>query len=164
MQLETGTDRLKSQRQMTLELLFAERDHVCSVCVSNGHCELQATALPLGVTHTRFAYRYPAHDMDATHARLAHDPNRCILCTRCVRVCEEVEGAGVWNLRGRGVLADLITDLDEAWGDSASCTSCGECVTCARPARSMRKTWPRGGRTKRTSFLPTLAAMRARKR
>ena len=164
MVVETETDRLKSHRKMILELLFSERNHVCSVCVSNGQCELQSLALRLGVTHTRFAYRYPTHDIDATHARFNHDPNRCILCTRCVRVCDEVEGARVWDVRGRGIHSDLITDLDEPWGSSVSCTSCGKCVNVCPTGALFEKGMATGEMKKRTSVLPTLAAMRAHRR
>ncbi|MFO1491820.1 MAG: bidirectional hydrogenase complex protein HoxU [Kiritimatiellia bacterium] len=164
MRVDTETDRLKGHRKMILELLFSERNHVCSVCVSNGRCELQALALRLGVTHTRFAYRYPTHDIDATHARFNHDPNRCILCTRCVRVCDEVEGARVWDVRGRGIHSDLITDLDEPWGSSVSCTSCGKCVNVCPTGALFEKGMATGEMKKRTSVLPTLAAMRAHRR
>ena len=75
---------------MILELLFAERNHVCSVCVSNGHCELQTLAQELEIDHIRFPYIYPDLPVDASHHRFMLDQNRCILCTRCVRVCAEV--------------------------------------------------------------------------
>ena len=88
---------------MILELLFAERNHVCSVCVSNGHCDLQTLAQKLGMTHVRFPYRYPKLPVDASHERFVLDHNRCILCTRCVRVCDEIEGAHTWDVMARGV-------------------------------------------------------------
>ena len=56
------------------------------------------------------------------------DQNRCILCTRCVRVCAEVEGAHVWEIISRGIQARLVSELNQAWGDAASCTNCGKCV------------------------------------
>ena len=66
--------------------------------------------------------------MDATHERFVIDHNRCILCTRCVRVCDEIEGAHTWDIMGRGTEARLITDLGTPWGESTTCTSCGKCV------------------------------------
>jgi bidirectional [NiFe] hydrogenase diaphorase subunit len=66
--------------------------------------------------------------MDASHDRFVIDHNRCILCTRCVRVCDEVEGAHVWDLMGRGVNTRVISDLHQPWGSSVVCTSCGKCV------------------------------------
>jgi bidirectional [NiFe] hydrogenase diaphorase subunit len=113
---------------MIVELLFAERNHVCSVCVANGHCELQNLAVAVGMDHVRFEYQFPACDVDITHARFGIDHNRCILCTRCVRACDEIEGAHTWDVAGRGTNARVITDLNQPWGTSQTCTSCGKCV------------------------------------
>ena len=128
MEVTTQSPRLEKYRRMVVELLFAERNHVCSVCVSNNMCELQDMAKQLGVTHVRFPYRYPRLPVDTTHERFTMDHNRCILCTRCIRVCMEIEGAHTWGVFGRGVDAHLITDLDIPWGTSDTCTSCGKCV------------------------------------
>jgi len=113
---------------MILELLFSERNHVCAVCVMNGHCELQYEAAKIGMDHVRYEYLCPDLPMDASHPRFAIDHNRCILCTRCVRVCDEIEGAHVWDVMGRGANSRTITDLNQPWGASKSCTSCGKCV------------------------------------
>ena len=83
MEVSTNTERLKKHRHTILELLFAERNHICSVCVSNGHCELQALAQEQGLTHVRLPYRNPELSVDASHERFTLDHNRCILCTRC---------------------------------------------------------------------------------
>lgn len=128
MEVTTQSSRLQKYRRMVLELLFAERNHVCSVCVSNNMCELQDLAKGLGVTQVRFPYRYPRLTVDTTHERFTMDHNRCILCTRCVRVCTEIEGAHTWDVLGRGVDSQLITDLSQPWGSSDTCTSCGKCV------------------------------------
>ncbi len=128
MVVQTHTDRLVEYRKMILELLFAERNHVCSVCVMNGNCELQWQAATVGMDHVRYDYLHPDLPMDASHERFVLDHNRCILCTRCVRVCDEVEGAHTWDLMGRGINSLVITDLHQPWGASDSCTSCGKCV------------------------------------
>lgn len=124
----SDTERLREYRRMILELLFAERNHICSVCVANGHCELQELAAVNGMDHVRFEYQFPQLPVDISHARFGIDHNRCVLCTRCVRVCDEVEGAHTWDVCGRGGAARVITDLAQPWGDAASCTSCGKCV------------------------------------
>src|SRR5215467_3747815 len=67
MDVKTSTDRLEKYRRMTLELLFAERNHVCAVCVSNGHCELQALAYQQGMDHIRYDYCFPRWEVDTTH-------------------------------------------------------------------------------------------------
>jgi len=128
MEIVTSSERLQNYRRQLVELLFTERNHICSVCVSNGKCELQAMAVRLGITHVRLPYRNPKVEVDATHARFAQDDNRCILCQRCVRVCDEIEGAHTWDLMARGIESRVITDLAEPWGQSESCTSCGKCV------------------------------------
>ena len=128
MSVTTNSPRLTEYRRIAVELLLVERNHICAVCVSNGHCELQAMAQSLGVTHVRYPYNYPRLPVDMSHERYVLDHNRCILCTRCVRVCAEVEGAHVWEVTSRGIHARLVSDLNQAWGDAASCTSCGKCV------------------------------------
>ena len=128
MEVQTDTERLREYRRMIVELLFAERNHICSVCVANGNCELQDMAIAVGMDHVRYDYLNPSCDVDISHERYGVDHNRCILCTRCVRVCDEVEGAHTWDVAGRGTLARVITDLNQPWGDSPTCTSCGKCV------------------------------------
>jgi bidirectional [NiFe] hydrogenase diaphorase subunit len=113
---------------MVLELLFAERNHVCAVCVSNGHCELQNLAMSLGMDHVRFDYQHPRWDVDLSHRLFGLDHNRCVLCTRCVRACWYIEGAGTLNVAGRGEKSKIITDMNAPWGESDTCTSCGKCV------------------------------------
>lgn len=135
----THTERLIKYRRMILELLFAERNHVCAVCVSNGNCELQSQAAENGMDSVRYDYLVPDVPMDASHERYVMDHNRCILCTRCVRVCDEIEGAHVWDLMGRGVNSMIISGLAQPWGLVDSCTKCGKCVqVCPTGALSAR--------------------------
>lgn len=128
MVVRSSSPRLLEYRKMLLELLLAERNHVCSVCVANGDCQLQDLCAELGVDHVRFDYLHPEHRVDLSHPLFGLDPNRCVLCTRCVRVCNEVEGAETWGVAGRGLGTRVITDLAQPWGEAQSCTSCGKCV------------------------------------
>ncbi len=160
MEVYTQTERLLAYRRMVIEMLFSENNHVCAVCVSNGHCELQALAMGLGVDHIRLAYRYPRHEVDATHERFAIDHNRCILCTRCVRVCDELEGAHTWDIMGRGVSSTLISDLSTPWGESSTCTSCGKCVQVCPTGALFAKGRAVAEMTRRREFLPYLRLMR----
>jgi bidirectional [NiFe] hydrogenase diaphorase subunit len=128
MEIRTETPRLEQYRRMIIEMLLSERNHICAVCVANGHCELQDKAAELGVDHVGLDYLYPNVGVDLSHDRYGLDHNRCILCTRCVRVCDEIEGAHTWDVAHRGVNARVITDLNQPWGDSNTCTSCGKCV------------------------------------
>jgi len=128
MSITTKSAKLDQYRRIAVELLLVERNHTCAVCVSNGHCELQTMAQQLGVTHVRYPYNFPNLPVDASHERYVLDHNRCILCTRCVRVCKEIEGAHVWDMARRGIHSILISELFQPWGLSRSCTSCGKCV------------------------------------
>ena len=98
MEVITNSERLLTYRRQVLDLLFSERNHVCAVCVSNGHCELQWLAEKLGISHVGVPYLYPQLAVDASHSFYVLDHNRCILCTRCVRVCDEIEGAHTLSL------------------------------------------------------------------
>ena len=128
MSVTTNSEKLKAYRRIALEFLFSERNHNCAVCVSNNHCELQTMAQRLGVNSVRYAYSFPKLPVDVSHERFVLDHNRCILCTRCVRVCAEVEGAHVWDVSSRGVRSLVVCELNKPWGASKSCTNCGKCV------------------------------------
>jgi len=131
MVVSTDSERIGSSRRMIVELLLAERNHTCPVCVMNGNCELQSLAKSLGIDHVRYGFISPQMTVDISQPRFGIDHNRCILCCRCVRVCDEVEGAHTWDVSGRGAQSRIISDLAEPWGDSATCTDCGKCVrTC----------------------------------
>ena len=161
MVITTDSPRLKSHRKMALELLFAERNHICAVCVSSGHCELQTLAEKCGVTHTRFDYRFPKLDVDLSHARFGYDPNRCVLCGRCVRVCAEVEGARTWNIAQRGIHSLAVTDLAQPWGESMTCTSCGKCVNVCPTGALFEKGMATAEMVKRDDILDRAFAGRA---
>ena len=128
MSVTTQSEKLTHYRRIALEFLFSEKNHQCAVCVSNNHCELQAMAIRLGVTNVRYPYSFPKLPVDVSHERYVLDHNRCILCTRCVRVCAEVEGAHVWDVSARGTKSMIVCDMSKPWGQSKNCTTCGKCV------------------------------------
>ncbi len=160
MEVSTRSQRLDHYRRMILELLFAEGNHICSVCVANGHCELQSMAQRLGMDHVRVPCIAPRRQIDASHRRFLFDPNRCILCTRCVRVCDEIEGAHTWDVMGRGIASRVITDLNEPWGESTSCTGCGKCVQVCPTGALVEKGRSVAESVKHPEFLPYLKRMR----
>jgi bidirectional [NiFe] hydrogenase diaphorase subunit len=128
MSVTTNSPKLNRYRRIAVELLLTERNHYCSVCVSNGNCELQSLAKNLGVTYARYPYTYPRMTVDLSHPKFVLDHNRCILCTRCVRVCAQVEGAHVWDVGSRGIKSLLTSEMNRPWGESPNCTNCGKCV------------------------------------
>jgi bidirectional [NiFe] hydrogenase diaphorase subunit len=103
---------------------------------------------------------FPRRWVDASHQRFAIDHNRCVLCTRCVRVCDEIEGSHTWDVMGRGVESRVITDMNQPWGESETCTSCGKCVQVCPTGALFEKGRAVGEMTKRYGFLTYLSKMR----
>jgi bidirectional [NiFe] hydrogenase diaphorase subunit len=163
LEITTDSPRLKRHRRMIVELLFAERNHVCSICVVNGHCELQDLAYAVGMDHVRFPYRHPDLGLDLSHPRFGLDDNRCVLCTRCVRVCDEIEGAHTWDVAGRGTTAQVVTDLARPWGESQTCTGCGKCVHVCPTGALFEKVRNRAEMVKHSGFVAYLRTAREKK-
>lgn len=127
--IRTDTPRLQGLRKATLELLFSERNHICPMCPFNkGDCGLQHQGYLHGITNIRYQYLYPSLSADLTPKYFGLDHNRCILCTRCVRTCDEIEGVHTLDVANRGNKNLIVADLAVGIGQSETCTSCGACV------------------------------------
>jgi len=161
MSIKTKSAKLALYRKMAVELLLVERNHNCAVCVSNSHCELQSLAQSLGVTHVRYSYNNPRLPVDMTHERFVIDHNRCILCSRCVRVCAEIEGANVWEVASRGIYSRIVSDLKDDWGHAENCTGCGKCVQACPTGALAEKGYAVHEMTKSPDALARLASQRA---
>jgi bidirectional [NiFe] hydrogenase diaphorase subunit len=155
MEVTAHSDELQEYRRTTTEMIFLERNHVCAVCVANNHCELQGLGAKLELTHFDLPRISPKVDIDASHKLFAIDHNRCILCLRCVRVCDEIEGAHTWDVMHRGLETRVQTDMGIPWGESPTCTSCGKCVQVCPTGALFEKgrAVARGSKTRRP-FLP----------
>jgi bidirectional [NiFe] hydrogenase diaphorase subunit len=162
MDVHTDSPRLVEHRRVLLQMLFKEGQHVCAVCVANGACELQTLAAEVGVDHVNFTPPASRLTMDLSHARFGYDPSRCILCTRCVRACAEVEGAFTWGVAGRGREAHLVADLGQPWGESETCTSCGKCVSACPVGALFEKGTSVGERRVPRALVSSLTARRQR--
>ena len=158
--IRTRTEKLERYRRMIVELFFAERNHICAVCVANRQCELQELATRVGMEHVRFPYLHPDCRVDASHREFVMDHNRCILCTRCVRVCDRVEGAHTWDVAGRGYQSRVIADFAQPWGDSLTCTSCGKCVEVCPTGALWPKAATQGTLRKEPGFIRRLVDQR----
>jgi len=160
MVVRTDSERLRKYRRMIIELLASEGNHVCAVCVVNNHCELQNLAYETGLIHVRFPYLFPRKQLDASHENFVIDRDRCVLCTRCVRVCDEVEGAHTWDVAGRGIHCEIISDLHQPWGSSDTCTACGKCVLVCPTGALFEKGTTVAEMEKRVDFLKYLVRAR----
>ncbi|HXB97199.1 MAG TPA: 4Fe-4S dicluster domain-containing protein, partial [bacterium] len=129
-------------------------------CVVNGDCELQELGYKTGVDHVRFPFLSPVCELDSSKSEYAIDQNRCVLCTRCVRVCAEVEGAHNWDVMGRGTSSRVISDLNQPWAESSTCTTCGKCVDVCPVGALWDKHKAQGQAKKRPEFISELIAKR----
>jgi bidirectional [NiFe] hydrogenase diaphorase subunit len=162
MDVRTDTQRLREHRKVLLEMLFAEGQHICAACVASGDCELQTLAAEVGVDHVHFTPPANRTVMDLSHPRFGYDPSRCVMCTRCVRTCAEIEGAYTWGVAGRGREVYLVADLGNPWGESQSCTSCGKCVSACPTGALFAKGTSVGERSVSRDLVATLSERRAR--
>jgi predicted molibdopterin-dependent oxidoreductase YjgC len=128
MVVHTKTERVLRARRLVVDLLLASGDHNCLLCQSNGVCELQELAYELGVESFRFTVDSPGYPKDTSNAMIERDLNKCILCGRCVRACNEVQVNEVIDFGYRGGKAKIITAWDLPYGES-DCVFCGECVS-----------------------------------
>jgi len=100
--VENDTEALRHLRANLIEMLFVEGNHYCMFCEKSGKCELQALAYRFGITAPKYPFMFPAQNVDASHPDIYIDRNRCILCGRCVRASQEVDGKNVFQFVGRG--------------------------------------------------------------
>ncbi|MGV1015335.1 MAG: 2Fe-2S iron-sulfur cluster-binding protein, partial [Methyloceanibacter sp.] len=105
MVVKTMTERLKQLRKGVMELYISEHPLDCLTCSANGDCELQDMAGAVGLRDVRYGYdgaRHPNPGIDASNPYFTFEPSKCIVCSRCVRACEEVQGTFALTIAGRG--------------------------------------------------------------
>ena len=101
------SEELKELRRSLVEMMFVEGNHYCPFCEKSGNCELQALGYRMGITVPRYPYQFPQRNVDASHPDILVDHNRCILCGRCVRASQQVDGKGVFQFVHRGHLTSV---------------------------------------------------------
>lgn len=126
MEIYTNTERVRKHRKMNLELLLANHDRDCTTCAKNGDCKLQELALRYGVDKVRFEYTPKESSVDASSLCITRDPNKCILCGDCVRMCWEVQHVGAIDFTQRGFEMTINTAFDQPIAES-DCIGCGQC-------------------------------------
>ena len=128
MKVRTNTEEIREMRKIAVELLLAAHDRSCPTCAKSDACKLQNLARRLGVSEIRFKSVRDMEPVDHTSPSLVRDPNKCILCGDCVRMCYEIQGIGAIDFAHRGhkvaVLPSFGKDLNQV-----ECVYCGQCVS-----------------------------------
>jgi len=112
MNVESNTEELNAHRKTLLQMLFVEGNHFCPSCEKSGNCLLQATAYQMGMEGPHFEEFYPDRQVDASHADILLDFNRCILCELCVRASRDVDGKNVFAIGGHGIATHLLVNSE----------------------------------------------------
>jgi formate dehydrogenase major subunit len=128
--VKTQTERLKHIRRGVMELYISDHPLDCLTCSANGDCELQDMAGAVGLRDVRYGYagdKHPNPGKDESNPYFTYDPSKCIVCSRCVRACEEVQGTFALTIAGRGFGSVVSPGMEESFFGS-ECVSCGACV------------------------------------
>ncbi|MFP4355489.1 MAG: NADH-dependent [FeFe] hydrogenase, group A6 [Phycisphaerae bacterium] len=137
MKIQTHSERAVRARKTIVELLLADHPDDCLYCVRSGTCQLQNLAEEFGVRERRYAGGKSDYKQDTSSPSIVRDPAKCILCGKCVRVCEEVQGVSAIDFTGRGCHAKIDTAFDEGLNVS-SCVNCGQCIVVC-PTGALRE-------------------------
>ncbi|NLJ24264.1 MAG: 2Fe-2S iron-sulfur cluster binding domain-containing protein [Firmicutes bacterium] len=127
LEVKTTTPRVQKIRKMALELMLANHDRDCTTCEKNGNCKLQDLAHRFGIRQVRFGQRDIKVDIDDSSPALVRDPNKCILCGDCVRVCQEIQGIGVLDFAHRGSEMTVTPAFGKEMAE-VDCVNCGQCA------------------------------------
>ncbi|MDZ4259970.1 MAG: formate dehydrogenase subunit alpha [Gemmatimonadales bacterium] len=142
MVVRTQSPQLARVRRNVMELYISDHPLDCLTCAANGDCELQDMAGVVGLREVRYGYQGANHldaVADASNPYFTFDPAKCIVCSRCVRACDEIQGTFALTIDGRGFGSVVSAGMDEAFIDS-ECVSCGACVQACPTATLMEKT------------------------
>ncbi|MCH8533120.1 MAG: formate dehydrogenase subunit alpha [Natronospirillum sp.] len=141
MAVTTQNDKLARLRRNIMELYISDHPLDCLTCPANGDCELQDMAGAVGLREVRYGFDGENHldaETDASNPYFSFDPSKCIVCSRCVRACEEVQGTFALTIEGRGFDSKVSASDDQPFMDS-ECVSCGACVQACPTSTLMEK-------------------------
>ncbi|MDO4633671.1 MAG: [FeFe] hydrogenase, group A [Eubacteriales bacterium] len=137
MVIYTNTGRLRKYRKLIIELMLASHNRDCTTCEKSGSCNLQTLAHRFGIQTVRFDNYKEQVPIDYSSPSIVRDPNKCILCGNCVRVCEELQGIGALGFAERGSNSMVMPAFDRKITDS-DCVNCGQCrIFCPTGAISI---------------------------
>lgn len=137
MQVKTHSPRALRARKTIIELLLANHPDDCLYCVRNKNCDLQDLAEELGVRQRRYTGKKNQYHVDSSSPSIIRDPAKCILCGKCVRVCEEIQGVSAIDFVGRGSRTQIAPAFGEGLNVS-SCINCGQCIVVC-PTGALRE-------------------------
>jgi len=127
MKVRTHTPKILEARKTILELLLANHPDECLYCDRNGKCELQDLSEEFGIRERAYTAKRISHKIDTSSPSIVRDPSKCILCGRCVRVCEEIQGISAIDFVNRGAKATIAAAFDDGLNVS-NCINCGQCI------------------------------------
>ena len=152
MRVRTQSTKLAQLRRGVMELYISDHPLDCLTCSANGNCELQDMAGVVGLREVRYGYEGENHlvgEKDTSNPYFEFDPTKCIVCSRCVRACEEVQGTFALTISGRGFDSVVSAGQLEPFLES-ECVSCGACVQACPTATLMEKTVVEAGQPDRS--------------
>ncbi len=164
LEISTNTPAVRESRKVTLELILSNHDRKCLTCIRNRNCELQKLAEDLNIQDIRFegeTYNLPLDDLSPSIVR---DPNKCVLCRRCVSVCKNVQTVSVIDANERGFKTIVASAFNKPLSE-VPCTMCGQCIT-ACPVGALRekdateKVWEALGNPDKHVVVQTAPAVR----
>ncbi|MBL6752136.1 MAG: formate dehydrogenase subunit alpha [Nevskia sp.] len=141
MKVTTQNPKLAELRRGVMELYISDHPLDCLTCPANGHCELQDMAGAVGLRQVRYGYSGANHlqaAKDESNPYFSFDPAKCIVCSRCVRACDEVQGTLALTVQGRGFASKIAASQDQPFL-SSECVSCGACVQACPTATLSEK-------------------------
>ncbi len=127
MVVQTHSPRVRKTRRTVVELLLSDHPSDCTSCARNGNCELQTLAEELGIREVRVRVDPPGHEVDDVSLAIVRDPDKCILCRRCLQTCEQIQGVSGLRILGRGYASSIGAAFETPLGH-ALCVNCGQCI------------------------------------
>jgi len=145
MVIHTDTKEIREFRKINVELLLANHDRECPTCPKSSHCALQDLGRRLGVEKVRFKENPKSVEIDMSSPSLTRDPNKCVLCGDCVRVCKEVQGIGAIDFANRGSKSCVAPAFNDNLAN-VECVNCGQCAAVCPtgaiiPRQDAEKVW-----------------------